>query len=83
MLHWPARAQSVATAQACPVRSHAPGIGGHCALLVHAALLPLQVPLASGHATLLLTKHGNVVIVQCPAWVGHRFGGQTALVSEQ
>ena len=71
--------------QAWPLRLHPPAMVGHCALLVQAALLTLQRPLAGGHARLLLTgpRHGNVVIEHCPGWSGHRFGGQTALVSEQ
>lgn len=69
--------------QACPLRLHPPVMVGHCALLVHAALLTLQVPLASGHVPGRLFKHGNDVTEHCPGWVGHRFGGQTALVIEQ
>ena len=81
ILHVPERPHWALTVQACPLRLHPPAMVGHCASLVHAALLTLQVPLASGHIGSL--KHGADVIVQWPGWVGHRFGGQTALVIEQ
>lgn len=79
--HWPERPHCAFTVQACPLRLHPPAIVGHCALLVHTALLTLQRPLASGHAALL--KQFSPVTVHCPGWVGHRSGGQTALVIEQ